>query len=148
MKRVPTLFLKLVLILIALVVLTGLAVFPTTEGRAKHLDLISIYSDPLIIYGYLASIPFFMALFQAFKLIGYVEKNNIFTQAAVKAVKTIRYCALAIPVFIIFGEFFIVLNAKGDDFAGPVALGIYTILSSLVVAAAAVVFERIIHGKK
>ena len=66
MKRSSTLFLKAILCLIAIVVLAGLIWFPQTEGRAANLDLISIYADPLIIYFYLASIPFFYGLYQAY----------------------------------------------------------------------------------
>ena len=79
MKRGSTLFLKLIILLIAIVVLTWMIVFPRLEGRATNLDLISIYKDPLIIYAYIGSIPFFVALYQAFKLLGYVDANNIFS---------------------------------------------------------------------
>src|SRR3712207_4328936 len=88
-KSGSTLFLKLVILLIAIGVLAGMIRFPQTEGRATNLDLISIYTDPLIIYGYIASIPFFVALYQAFKLLGYVDNNSVFSQLAVKAVRKI-----------------------------------------------------------
>lgn len=39
--------------------------FPLTEGRATHLDLFSTYADPFILYGYGASIAFFVALYNA-----------------------------------------------------------------------------------
>src|SRR5829696_5871372 len=115
MKRGSTLFLKLIILLIAIVVLTWMIVFPQTEGRATNLDLISIYADPLIIYGYLASIPFFVALYQAFKLLGYVDVNNIFSQSAVKAVRNIIYCAIISGGFIIHGVLYIRLFVNGDD---------------------------------
>src|SRR3990167_3662656 len=98
MKRGSTLFLKIVILLIAIGALAGMILFPQTEGRAANLDLISIYKDPLIIYAYIASIPFFVALYQAFKLLGYIDDNKVFSQLSVKAVRNIKYCALAIPV--------------------------------------------------
>jgi hypothetical protein len=58
MKKSSTFFLKVVILLIAIGVLAGLIWFPQTEGRAAHLDLISIYTDPFIIYIYIASTPF------------------------------------------------------------------------------------------
>jgi hypothetical protein len=146
MKRGSTLFLKLIILLIAIVVLTWMIVFPQLEGRATNLDLISIYRDPFIIYGYIASIPFFVALSQAFKLLGYVEKNIMFSQTAVRAVRTIKYCAIAIPVFIIIGEAYIILSANGDDFAGPVALGSYATFASIVIATAVAIFERLLQN--
>ena len=68
MKKGSTLFLKFVICLIAIGAFIWLVWFPQLEGRAADLDLISIYKDPLIIYAYLGSIPFFVALYQAFKL--------------------------------------------------------------------------------
>ena len=76
LKRGSTVFLKVVILLIAIGVLAGMIRFPQTEGRAANLDLISIYKDPLIIYTYMGSIPFFVALYQAFKLLGYVDNNK------------------------------------------------------------------------
>jgi hypothetical protein len=79
MIRSSILFLKVVILLIAIGVLAGMIRFPQTEGRATHLDLISIYTDPFIIYGYIASIPFFVGLYQAFKLL-----NLCFSKASTK----------------------------------------------------------------
>jgi hypothetical protein len=145
MKRGSTSFLKLIIVLIAMVVLTWMIVFPQLEGRATNLDLISIYRDPLIIYGYVASIPFFVALFQAFKLLSCVEKNTIISRTAVRSVRIVKYCAIAIPVLIVFGESYIVFGANGDDFAGPVALGMYATFISIVIATSVAIFEKLLQ---
>src|SRR5574339_784382 len=91
LKQGSPLFLKIVISLIGIVTLAGLIWFPQTEGRAANLDLFSIYKDPLIIYGFVASIPFFAALYHGFKLLRYVDKNKVFSQSAVRAVGTIKY---------------------------------------------------------
>jgi hypothetical protein len=145
-KRGSTLFLKVVLFLIALIALAGLIWFPQTEGRAAHLDLISIYADPFILYGYIAAIPFFVALYQAVKLLGYVDSNQVFSQAAVKAVRMIKYCAIATGGFIVVGILAIRVFANGDDPAGPTALGIVTTFAAIVIAAGAAVFERLLKN--
>ena len=85
MERASIIFLKTVIVLIGIVALVVMIRFPLTEGRAVNLDLFSIYSDPFIIYGYLASIPFFIALYQAFKLLGYIGQNEVFSLSSVKA---------------------------------------------------------------
>ncbi len=146
LKRGSTLFLKVVIILIAIVALAGMIRFPQTEGRAANLDLLSIYADPFIIYGYIASIPFFVALYQAFKLLGYVDHNQVFSQSAVKAVRNIKYCAITISGFIVLGILYIRLFANGDDPAGPTALGIFITFASIVVATGAAVFERLLQN--
>ncbi len=127
--------------------LAGMIRFPQTEGRAANLDLLSIYTDPFIIYAYIASIPFFVALYQAIKLLGFVEKNKIFSQAAVNAVRNIKYCALALVVFIVapVAYLFIALRGK-DDIAGGVAGGLFIIFSSIVIATAVAVFQKLLQN--
>ena len=146
LKRGSTLLLKVVILLIAVGVLAGMIRFPQTEGRATNLDLISIYNDPLIIYGYIASIPFFVALYQAVKLLGYVDNNTVFSQQAVKAVRNIKYCAIIISGLIVLGILYIRLFAKGDDPAGVTAVGIFATFASIVIATAAAVFERLLQN--
>ena len=146
MKKGSTLFLKFVICLIAIGALIWLIWFPQLEGRAANLDLISIYKDPLIIYTYIGSISFFVALYQAFKLLGYVDTNNVFSQLAVKAVRNIKYCAIIISGLIVLGILYIRLFVNGDDPAGPTTLGIFTTFASIVVATAAAIFERLLQN--
>ena len=148
MKRSSTLFLKVVLILMAIGVFAGLIWFPQTEGRATNLDLISIYKDPFIIYIYIGSIPFFMALYQAFKLLGYIDQNKIFSQVSVKTLRNIKYCAIAIVALIVGAEayIFIAQRGKSDDIAGGVASGLFIFFVSSVIATAAAVFQKLLQN--
>lgn len=146
MKNVSILFLKAVIILIAIGVLAVLVRFPQTEGRAVNLDLISIYTDPFIIYVYIASIPFFVALFQAGKLLGFVKKKTIFSQDAVNAVRNIKYCAVITSGFLILAIGWIRLASGEDDPAGAVASGIFLTVVSLVIAAASDVGQKVLQN--
>ena len=146
MKKSSTLFLKLVIGLIAVGVLAGMIWFPQTEGRATNLDLISIYTDPFIIYVYVASIPFFVALYQVFKLLGHIDKNKIFSQAAVKTVRNIKYCALAVIGFLVVAIFYIRVMAQGDDPAGPTMVGLVAIFTSVVIATATADFQKLLQN--
>ncbi len=148
MKRGSTLFLKVVIVLIAIGALAGMIRFPQTEGRAANLDLISIYKDPFIIYLYIASIPFFVALYQAFKLLGYIDKDKVFSQVSVNAVRNIKYCAITLVVFIIAAEayLFIVERGKSDDIAGGVMMGLFIFFVSVVIATAAAVFQKLLQN--
>ena len=123
MKKRSTLFLKFVICLITIGALIWLIWFPQLEGRAANLDLISIYKDPLIIYAYIGSIPFFVALYQAFKLLGYIDGNKVFSQSSVNAVRNIKYCATIFSGFIVLGVLYIRLFVNGDDPAGVTRLG-------------------------
>ena len=94
MQKVSTIFLQVVIAILGIVALIVMIRFPLTEGRAVNLDLFSIYADLFIIYGYLASISFFVALYQAFRLLGYIGQNKVFSLSSVQALRTIKYCAI------------------------------------------------------
>ena len=141
-----TIFLKVVIVLIGIVALAVMIRFPLTEGRAVNLDLFSIYSDPFIMYGYLASIAFFVALYQAFKLLGYIGQNKAFSLSSVKALRTIKYCAIILSVSIIMAAVYIrIFHAKDDDPAGFIAVAIVATFISIVIATAAAVFEKLLQ---
>src|SRR5690242_7694475 len=98
MKKTSTIFLQAVIVLIGIVVLVILIRFPLTERRAANLDLFHIYADPLILYGYVASIAFFVALYKAFKLLGYIGQNKVFSPQSVRSLKSIKYCAIVLGI--------------------------------------------------
>jgi len=118
-----------------------------TEGRAANLDLFSIYSDPFILYGYAASIPFFIALYKAFKLLGYIGQNKIFFLNSVRTLRSIKYCAIILSILIVMAGLYIrIFHNKDDDPAGFLAMCIVTTFVSIVVATAAAVFEKILQN--
>jgi hypothetical protein len=147
MKRISTVFLQIVVLLIGIAVLAFLIWAPLTEGRATNLDLFSIYADPFILYGYVASIAFFVGLYKVFRLLGYIGQGKIYTSPAVKALKSIKYCAIALCVFIAGAGLYIMLfHHKDDDPAGFFAMCIILIFASVVVAIAAAKFEKIVRN--
>ena len=147
MKKGSTLFLKFVICLIAIGAIIWLILFPQLEGRAADLDLIHIYMDPLIIYAYIGVIPFFVALVQGFKLLGYVDGNKVFSQSSVDAVRNIKYCAITFIGFILLGLLYIRFSAPVDeDPAGVTALGIVISFATIVIATAAAVFQRLLQN--
>lgn len=146
MKRGSTLFLKIVVVLIAILTFAGLAWFPQTEGRAVNLNLISIYSDPFIIYIYIGSVPFFVGLYQAFKLLNLIDANKAFSRSAVKTLKNMKYAALSLVGFIVLALFYIRFFTTGDDPAGPTMMGLVAIFTSTVIATAAGVFQKLLQN--
>lgn len=147
MKRIPVLFLQVVVVLIGIVALAILLWFPSTEGRATNLDLFSIYADPFILYAYAASIAFFIALYQAFKLLGYIRQNKVFTPSSVNTLKRIKYCGGALGISIVLAGLYVRLfHSKDDDPAGFLAICIVTTFGSLVVSTVAAIFERLLQN--
>ncbi|HEX7017574.1 MAG TPA: DUF2975 domain-containing protein [Patescibacteria group bacterium] len=146
MTRSSTLFLRLVIVLIAVATGVGMLWFPQTEGRAAHLDLISIYSDPLIIFVYIGSIPFFVGLYQAFKLLHLIDANKAFSQAAVNTLKTMKLAAVSLIGFIALAVLYLRFFIQGEDTAGPIALAIYMALAFSVIATAASIFQKLFQN--
>ena len=147
MKGISIVFLQAVIVLIGIVALAILLWFPLTEGRAANLDLFSIYFDPFILYGYAASIAFFVALYKAFKLLGYIGQNKVFSLKSVRTLKSIKYCAIALSILIVAAGLYIRLfHNKEDDPAGFLAICIVTTFVSIVVATAAAIFEKILQN--
>src|SRR3982751_4709736 len=120
-KRSSTAFLQAVIVLIALGALALLLWEPHVEGRNAHATAFEIYfKDPFLAYVYLASIPFFAALYQTFKVLGYARRNKVLTQAAVKSLRNIKICAIMLIGFVVVGEIILFTTTTSDDRAGGV----------------------------
>lgn len=148
MKRSSTIFLQIVIVLIGIGALAIMLWEPHIEGRNVHATLFEIYfKDPFLAYAYLASTPFFVALYQAFILLGYIGQNKVFSQNSVRALRTIKYCALVLIAFIVVTEAYLFIFVRGkDDIAGGVAIGLFMLVISVVAATAAAVFERLLQS--
>jgi disulfide bond formation protein DsbB len=137
-----TLFLRAVLVLIGVGVLTFLLVEPHLEGRNAHATPFEIYfKDPFLAYLYIASIPFFVGLYHAIKVLGYAARNREFSPSTLKSVRTIKHCAIALIGFVAGAEVFILSN-EGDDGAGAIVMGAFIAFVAIVVATAMAVLER------
>ena len=134
---------KISILLQTAILIIGLTAFvfmlwePHLEGRNAHSTTFQIYfNDPFLAFAYLASIPFFIALYEGFKLSGLYGQNRLFSQTAVNSLKTIRFCAFLLIIFVAIGEI-IILSSNSDDPAGGVFMGVIIATGSLLVAVAA-----------
>src|SRR5262245_1625977 len=149
MKRSSIIFLQIVIVLIGVAALAFLLWEPQVEGVNKNRTNFEIYfQDPFLALVYAGSIPFFIALYQAIRALGYVGRNQVFSPEVVKALRTIKYCALAIIGFVVVEEIWILLVSGPDEDnpGAPIFLGLLIILPSIVVAVTAGMFERILQN--
>lgn len=145
MKR-SSIFLQAVVVLIGIGALAFMLWEPHIEGRNINATLFQIYfQDPFLAYAYIASIPFFVALYQALKVLGYAGQNKVFSPEVVKAMRTIKYCAILIIAFAAVGEIFIMMNTS-DDRAGGVVIGVLITFGSIIIAAAAKMIGQILQN--
>ena len=145
MKRGTTLFLKLAVFLIGSPVLAlgifGLYWLPNNPVNPDYAHILY----PIVIGMYVSVIPFFIALYQAFKLLSYIDKNQAFSQMSVKALKNIKFCAMTISgLYVVFLPF-VYLVAELDDAPGLIIIGMVPIFASIVIAVFAAVLQRLLQ---
>jgi hypothetical protein len=147
MKR-ETLFLKIAVFLIGAPIL-ALCVFGlpslamnAAEGGPKW--AYGLYG--ILVIMYLSAIPFFTALFQAFKLLNYIDQNKAFSEIAVKALRKIRNCAIAIVILYTVGMPLFYFLAEVDDAPGIILIGMVIIFASTVIAVFAAVLQKLLKN--
>jgi hypothetical protein len=145
MERGSILFLKAVIVLIGIGALALLLWEPQIEGVNKDATLVEVYLDAFVMYAYIASIPFFVALYQAFKVLGYARHNRAFSQEAVRSLRIIKYCAIAIIGFVAVSMLFMVQGDPDDRPAG-LFMRILITFPSTVIATAMVVLEQVLQN--
>lgn len=138
----PTAFLQALVVAIGIAALAFLLWEPHLEGRNAHATLVEVYfHDPFLAYAYLASIPFFIVLWQTFTVIGAAGRQALASAPVGAALRTIRSCALAMIGFVVLGEAFLLPHA-GDDRPQALMLGLLIACGAAAIAAAAAMVER------
>jgi hypothetical protein len=144
-NRGSTIFLRLVISLIAIGAL-AVCIFPLprmiAQEAAKTPD--TAWQIYLFLVGaYIQAALFFFALYQAFKLLSYIDGNNALSELSVRALRHIKHSAFTIGLLMVAGiAWVLVLSAgTGDDSAGPVMIGFIGTFASSVVAAVATVLQ-------
>ncbi|MEX0748770.1 MAG: DUF2975 domain-containing protein [Candidatus Saccharimonadales bacterium] len=141
MNRGSTIFLRLVILTIGLVVL-ALCVYGIPQALMSDVG-----GYRLILLGmYVPAIPFFIALYQGFKLLDYIDKNQTFSNSSTKVLGNIKYCGIVISGLYVLGMPYVLIVAERDDAPGVVLIGLIIIGASLVIAAAAGLFQRLLQN--
>lgn len=147
MKKGAVIFLRAVIVLVGIGAFAFMLLEPRFEGRNARATFFQIYFNDLFLpYAYTAFIAFFVALYQAFMLLGYIGKNKAFSSNSTRSVRAIRYCATIIIAFVVPAVIYLVVVRPGDDIAGGIFMGFIVIFASLVTVAAMDVFERVLHS--
>ena len=87
MKRGKVTFLKVAVFTIGIIMLS-LFIFALPSLAKYSVEMNPEYANlqyPVLIGLYITGIPFFFALYQALKLLSYIENNNAFSELAVNA---------------------------------------------------------------
>jgi hypothetical protein len=89
---------------------------------------------------------YFVALYQVFKLLGYIDKDLAFSDLTVKVLKNIKRCAAAIGgLFILFMPLIFMMGDL-DDAPGLVLIGLIIIFACMVIAVFAAVLQKLLQN--
>lgn len=146
MERGTTLFLKVAVIIIGIPVL-ALCIFlvPEIANFAAELYPDHTFLKYLVLIDlYATAIPFYYALYQAFKLLGYIDRNKAFSELSVRVLKNIKYCAITISSLFVVGMPLFYLIAEKDDAPGIIVIGMVLIFASMVIAVFAAVLQKLL----
>jgi hypothetical protein len=144
-KQGSTIFLKVVIFLFGITVL-ALCIFwlPGIASRDAEANPETDYLQyPFLVCAYVLSIPFFVALYQTFKLLIYIDRNKAFSELSVRALRYIKYCAITISILIVVWIIFVVIFIE-CDVAGVIGLGLMCTFASSVIATFAAVLQKLL----
>ncbi len=140
-----TLFLKLAVILIGIPVLALCFGLPwIAVEAAEHYPAFLLY--PLLTGMYMAAVPFFVALYQALRLLSYIDKNEAFSELSIRALKKIKYCAATISILYVAVLPLFYLMAQEDDAPGFLLIGLVITFAAVVIAVFAALLQKLLKN--
>jgi hypothetical protein len=149
MKRGSTLFLKVAVIFIGIPVL-ALCIFllpqianEAIEEAKKGSELAYVVFGLLTIM-YVSTIPLYFALYQALRILSYIDKNQAFSELSVRALKKIKNCAITISGLYVVALPLVYIIAEWDDAPGLVLIGMVIVGASMVIAVFAAVLQKLL----
>lgn len=145
MKKGTTIFLKLAVILMGLPILVfsiiGLVELVRNPANPDYAYMLY----PIVIGLYLSSLPYYFALYQAFRLLAIIDKGQAFSELSVFALKKIKYCGIIISILFMSLLPFIFMVADLDDAPGLIIVGMLPVFTAMVVGVFAAVLERLLR---
>jgi len=145
MKKSRTYFLRIAVFLVGIVVLL-LCIFwlpIIAEYFAVIAPELSHLQYPVLVGIYLTTLPFYFALYQALKLLKYIDQNEPFSKSSVMALRYIKLSAIIIGVSYIFGVFFLDFLNAGQP--GISLLGLTISFASAVIAVFSAVLQELLN---
>ncbi|WP_040225612.1 DUF2975 domain-containing protein [Bhargavaea cecembensis] len=147
MKR-ETLFLKAAVILLGIPVL-AVCIFALPQ-LAVHIPdyrtniAYAVTGILVVLYG--TAILFFAALYQAFRLLGFIDRNHAFSEDSANTLKKIKRLAVAIGLFYTAGLLPVYVLAEIDDAPGLILVGGGMVFAAFTVAIFAAVLQKLLQN--
>lgn len=140
-----TTYLKVIIFLVGIAVLAACIYFLPEAARRDAIERPGDYSlYPLLVCAYGICITFSVALYQTFKLLTYIAKNNAFSDLSLQSLTVIKKSTFTVIFFIFLAIVYLRVSVQftGDDAAGPISLGLMGILATSIIAAIVDVLQK------
>ena len=149
MKQGSTFILKAVVGVIGIIALVicynlfpNLATNIMLEFPAVNANLVY----PAVVAFYASLLPFLFALYQAIVLLGYIDKNKVFSELAVRSLKYIKYAGITMTICYAIAMPLMYHIAEVDDAPGLILIWAAFSFAPSVVAVFAAVVQRVLQN--
>ncbi len=148
LKRASTFFLRAAIAIMALVALAlCIFLFPNVLVGAPEEWPAAL---PVLYIGfigiYLTIIPFLFALYQALKLLRYIDTNNAFSESSINALRSIKFSAITMTLLYLTAMPLAYVFAELDDAPGVIVISFAFACAPLVVATFAAVLQKLVQN--
>ena len=146
--RRETLILKIAVVMLGIpVAALSVLLLPWIARDAAQSSIRMAY----VIYGililmYISVVPFFAALYQGFRLLGYIDSNKAFSELSLKSIQKIRSCAAAISIIYLFAMPLFYIVAEIDDAPGVILVGMIFVFAPLTVTVFAAILKKLLKN--
>ena len=146
--RRETMILKIAVIMLGIpVAALSVLLLPWIARDAAQSSIRMAY----VIYGililmYISVVPFFAALYQGFRLLGYIDSNKAFSELSLKSIQKISSCAAAISIIYLFAMPLFYIVAEIDDAPGVILVGMIFVFAPLTVTVFAAILKKLLKN--
>lgn len=146
MKKSSTIILKSAIFFIGFIIL-ALCIFLLPWLANYTVEMYPVFAFlqyPVLIGLYVTTIPFYVALHQALRLLKLIDNEDAFSESSVNSLKLIKYCAITISILYVLGAIF--LLSQNALHPGIAIIGFIIFFASAVVVVFAGVLQKLLRN--
>lgn len=128
-----------------LVLMFSIFLLPQAFAEAVR-SYTAAYYAPAIIGVYGALIPFYTALYQGMRILGYIDKDEAFSKRSVKALGVIKYAAFATAILFAGSLPLFYAVTQTEDAPGIMVIGLAIDAAPLVIGIFTAVMQRLLRN--
>lgn len=147
MKK-ETLFLKIAIIVMGIPVLAGCVIglpLLAMDAADGSQEMAYLLYGMMSVLGF-SAIPYFLTLFQGYRLLTFIDVNQAFSERSVESLKMIKICSAVISGIYVLGLPLFYIVAELDDAPGVILVGMIFVGAPLIIAVFAAVLQKLLKS--